>query len=297
MEEKQLVQEIQRFFGKDRKPFISFLKKSPPLDEAARQIRRKLKGIRRPLKVESLLSESAWTAIDRRKFSKLDTLYIGRPAWKVTMLLNSGVDKGYDWKRKLSKKCGGTARLLIIWMNEALSLYAMDSVYIQHHPRKNSFEIGPLDHFSKEDEVTVQQLAATLASEEWVFIRQGIAEKVEQSFISPSYPEGNAKLFNAVFGEGEEYQNGFHRFSDKNLNDLSGRAVSWHEYYTIDGILIERKEYTYFGAESILITTTDSMDRVKRVEVHREHADNTMQTFTMEIPHARRKTPGAKHVK
>lgn len=297
MEEKQLIQEIQRFFGKDRKPFISFLKKSPPRDEAARQIRRKFKAIRRPVKVESLLNESAWTAIDRRKFSKLDTLYIGRPAWKVTMLLNSGIDKGYDWKRKLSKKCGGAARLLIIWMNEALTLYAMDSIYVQHHPRKNCFEIGPLDHFSPEDETTVQQLAATLAAEEWIFIRQGMSERVEKGFISPSFPDGNARLFNTVFGESEEYQNGFHRFSDKSLNDLSGRTASWHEYYTIDGILIERKEYTYFGADSILITTTDSMDRIKRVEVHREHADNTLQAFTMEIPHARRKTPGAKNVK
>jgi len=288
MDEKQLELDIIKLFGEDRKPFISYLKKAANREDATRNMRRMMKSFKRPFKLESLLKDSAWTAIEKRKFNKLDTLYIGRPAWKATLLLNNGVGKGYDWKRKLSKKCGGTARLLTIWFNEALTLFAMDSIYVQYSQRKNCYEIGPLDNFSPDDEKLVRQIATELTNAGWQFIKQGIAERMAKGFRSPLNPDGNARLFNVVFGDDENYQNGFHRFSDKNTTDTAGRLSSWHEYYTIDGILILRKEYSYYGSDSILITSTDSMDRIKRVEVHRELADETLQTFGMDIPNMKR---------
>ena len=117
MESTQIIEDAKKYFGKNR----SLLKKrvlSFKIDGSEyRKLHKQLKSLTsQPFDLRYLIFDDVIDWIKEKKFSEIDWHWLGDLSWKIDILLNEGVGKGYDWDKKLALKCNGTAKILRLYI-------------------------------------------------------------------------------------------------------------------------------------------------------------------------------------
>ncbi len=64
---------------------------------------------------------------------------LGDLSWNIKILLNSNIQSGYDWDKKLAIKCQ-EARILEIYVNYVIPAYTINPYYIVYDKKENYYE-------------------------------------------------------------------------------------------------------------------------------------------------------------
>jgi len=137
MELKQVIKESKVFFGKDRtklkEKLISFkfdgkeYKGWKKLLEATTQ---------QPFDINYGMFGDFVENLKENKLNDIDWNWVGDLSWEFKILLNSGIEKGYDWDKRLANKCNGTVRILQVFISDILPCYAIDIYSLTYIVRK-----------------------------------------------------------------------------------------------------------------------------------------------------------------
>lgn len=294
---KEITHQAKACFGKDRK----LLKKKIlafNFDGTEGKAWKKCikKATQKPLSVKYLMFDDVMDYIKEGELDKIDWNWLGDVSWEVEVLLNEEVDKGYDWDKKLTKKCGGTARILRIFISDILPCYAFDVCYMTYSKEDNYYEFGPITNPTSGEQVKINSIKKLFKTKDYRLLTQKQALKTYKGLYSDLNKEGNASLFSVLFKDTSNYQTDIIRINDESLKDPVGKTIGWREYYTPEGKLEKRLEYRYYPSGNVQCTVTDNKGRITEVSVWRDIDNKSHQKFVLDVwkEYKRREKKGLK---
>lgn len=97
-----------------------------------------------PNEIKFKLFEDVILWIKDNQADQIDWNWIGDLSWTIDILLNQGIDKGFDWDKKLALKCNGTARIMTLFVSDVIPCYTFDCYYMTYNKKGNYYEFGPI---------------------------------------------------------------------------------------------------------------------------------------------------------
>jgi len=226
------------------------------------------------------------------KHNDIDWKWTGDISWEFKVLLNEGVEKGYDWDKKLAIKCEGKAKILRVYVSDIVPCFAIDTYYIAYNKIDNYYEFGPINSLSDSEKKEKEKLKKLLLKKNYTFLSKVNSLKEFKELYSDCNSDGGAKLFDVLFCDTKNYQTNYIRFNDKLLKDDTNKKISWKEYYNKKGALIKRMEYRFFTSGNTLLTITDGKGRIVEVKVWRDIGNQKHKEFVLNIlSENKRKSP------
>jgi hypothetical protein len=213
----------------------------------------------------------------------LDPVWIGDFSFEVSLLLNPSIRSGYDWDKKLALKCGGGARLLVLWISEALPCFTYDLFYMKYSKKNNYYEVGPLRNIKSYEQKLLAKFSMLFQSLGYFFVTPQFAQKKVSGLFSDCRGDGNASIFDVLFSDTYSYHNEIERFADKDLVDPTGTKIRWSEYYYPDMSLKYREEYRYFPSKNVERIEFDPAGMISKVKVWRNIGKKLQQEFLLDI--------------
>lgn len=117
----------------------------------------------------------------------------------------------------------------------------------------------------------------------FTFLNEKTAMKRYKELFSDCNSDGNARLFDVLFSDMENYQKEIKRYNAKKLKGPTGKKINWNEYYDKDNKLKKREEYTYYPSGGGLCVITDSSEQIIEVKVWRDIDELTHQEFVLDV--------------
>lgn len=284
MNQKEVLQQAQKMFGKDRTLLREHMCAFTFEGRDYRQWRKRFRSIvTTPFNLSYGMFDDVVEALIQKRYDDIDWFWIGDLSWTVDILLNAGVKRGYDWDKHLARHCGGTARLLRIWINDILPAYTLDSFYMTYSSLQKYYEFGPIRKRLQEENDTIKRVKRLLKSLQYVYIPRKLASKHIKELVSDCNSEGNATVFECLFSDTTSFQREFKRFNEDALKDPTGKDINWNEYYDQYGNLQYREEYRYHASGNVECITTDANDCIMHVKVWRDIETRKHQEFSMDL--------------
>jgi hypothetical protein len=221
--------------------------------------------------------------LKEENYSEIDWHWLGDLSWEFKILLNKDVEKGLDWDKKLALKCGGTARIMQIYLSDIVPCFAVDIYYMTYNKAENYYEFGPIQKLLVEERRLRDKVKKFFKNKCYTFLSEKDALKNYSELYSDCNSDGNATLFDVLFSDTENYQTEIKRFNDKKLKDAAGKRVNWNEYYNKNKKFEKREEYTYFPSGSVLCTETDASNQIIKVKVWRDINEFKHREFVLDI--------------
>jgi len=218
-----------------------------------------------------------------KKYKEIDWNWLGDLSWEFKVLLNEGAAKGYDWDKKLASNCGGTARIVQFFVSDIIPCFVYDVYYMTYNKKENYWEFGPISNLTAQESDLVNKIKKCFQKLELTFLSKSEAMKTYAELISDCNSDGNAKLFDALFSDTENYQSEIKRFNDKDLKDPTGKKINWTEYYDKKGKLMMREEYRYFPSRNVEKIVTDNEGKITEVTIWRDIGKYTHREFKINI--------------
>lgn len=287
METEEIIKQAKIYFGKNRKKLKEKVKAFKFDGSNYRSWNNQLKKIAStPFDIRYKIFDDVADLLIEKNYSEIDWHWLGDLSWEFKILLNDGVEKGFDWDKKLALKCGGTARILKIYLSDIVPCFVVDTYYITYDKTENYFEFGPIEKISGEERKIINKIKKFFQDQEFTLLSKEIAMKKYQELYSDCNSDGNARLFDALFSDTDNYQDEiirFNAFTGKELKDATGKAVNWNEYYDKAHKLIKREEYTYYPSKNVTCITTDKSGQIIEVKVWRDIEKFMHREFVLDI--------------
>jgi hypothetical protein len=224
--------------------------------------------------------------LKEKNYKEIDWKWLGDISWRFKILLNKGVGKGSDWDKKLALNCGGTARIFQVFTSDILPCFVVDIYYMTYNKRESYYEFGPIKDLTAEEREIINKVKAFFRKLGFTFLNQKTAMKRYRELYSDCNSDGNAKLFDALFSDTENYQTETKRFNDwvnKELKDATGKKINWNEYYDKEHKLIRREEYRYFPSKNVECVITDNSGQIVKIKVWRDIEKDPHREFVLDI--------------
>lgn len=295
MKTEEIIKQAKIYFGKNRKHLKEKVKTFKFDGSNYHNWNNQLKQITsKPFDVSYKIFDDVVDWLTEKKYSEIDWHWLGDLSWEFKILLNDSVEKGFDWDKKLALKCGGTARILQIYLSDIVPSFVVDNYYMTYNKTENYFEFGPIEKLSGEERKIVNKIKNFFQDKGFTFLSKEAAMKRYKELYSDCNSDGNASLFDALFSDTDNYQDEIKRFNaykSKKLKDATGKTVNWNEYYDKAHKLIKREEYTYYPSKNVTCITTDKSGQITEVKVWRDIEKFTHREFVLDIlkEHEKRK--------
>jgi hypothetical protein len=281
---EQIIEQAISYFGKDRKRLketvISF-----KLDGSEyRRWKQQIKQITdHPSELSYGIFDDVVEWLKEKNYSEIDWHWIGDLSWQFQILLNQNVEKGYDWDKKLAIKCGGTARILRIYVSDIVPCFAMDVYYMTYDRKENYYEFGPLKELTPHERKLIHKAKQFFQKSGFTFLARKAALKRHPKLYSDCNSEGNARLFDALFSDTRNYQQEIKRFNAEQLKDPTGKNINWDEYYNQKGELERREEFRYYPSNNVECVITDGLGQIIKVKIWRDTEEMKHQEFVLDV--------------
>jgi hypothetical protein len=284
MKYEEIIKEAKKYFGKNRnllkKKVLSF-----KFDGSnSKKLYKDIKTLTsQPFDLSYMMFSDVIDCITENKISEIDWHWLGDLSWKLDILLNENIEKGYDWYKKLTLKCNGTARILRIYISDILPCFVLDTHYMTFNKKENYFEFGPISKFSDNEKVLINKIKSFLKNQGLIYIDKKKALTKHIELYSDCNSDGNATFFDAVFCDTSTFQEDILRFNDKELLDPTGKKISWREYYDRNGKLKTTEEYRYFDSKNGIKIITDNLGQIIEATIWRSFGKKTHQEFKINL--------------
>ncbi|WP_017850399.1 hypothetical protein ACO1KB_16810 [Leptospira interrogans serovar Szwajizak] len=289
MNQKQLIQETLKYFGKDkkllRKTILGFTFEGKETKEWKKRINT---CTTHPFTIQNNIFDCTVKSIRDKNYHQIQLDYLGDLSWNIKILLNSNVQSGYDWDKKLAIKCG-QARILEIYINYIIPVYTINLYYICYDSKENYYEFGKITKMEKHEKIILDNVLKCFDSLGYFYVSEELASKKYKGLFSDCNSEGNASLFDCLFSDVHRYQIGIEKFSDpsfwdKGLNvDSTGAKIFWREYYDLNRNFLYREEYRYLKLKDVLLLTMDQTGHITKVNVWRDVGKLKHREFELDI--------------
>ncbi len=288
MNQKQLIQETLKYFGKDRKllrkTILCFNFNGKETKEWKKRIN---VCTTHPFAIQNGIFDYVVSNILDKNYSQIHMDYLGDLSWNIKILLNSNIQSGYDWDKKLAIKCG-QAKILEIYINYIIPAYTLNPFYISYNQKENYYEFGKIPKMGKHEQIILNNIIKLFDSLGYFYVSEKLASKKYKGLFSDCNQEGNASLFDCLFSDIHRHQIGiekfFDSFSDKGLSvDFTGARISWHEYYDLNRNFLYREEYRFLKSGDVLLLTMDQAGHISKINVWRDIGKLTKRGFELNI--------------
>lgn len=284
MNSAQIIEEAKKYFGKNRnllkKKILSFKFDGSGYRKLSNQIK---SIISQPFDLSYLMFDDVICWIKEEKISEIDWHWLGDLSWKIDVLLNENIEKGYDWDKKLALKCDGTARILRVYISDIIPCFVIDTYYMTYSKKENYYEFGPIIRLSNSEKQLVKKVELFFKDQGLTFIDKKTALTNYAELYSDCNSGGNATLFDALFCDTDNYQDKFIRFNDEDIFDQTRKKINWKEFYDKNGKLLRREEYRFFPSRNGLTTITDGLGQITEVKVWRDFGRKIHQEFKINL--------------
>ncbi|MDI7185182.1 hypothetical protein QMM42_02980 [Leptospira santarosai] len=284
MNQKQLIQETLKYFGKDRKLLRKTILDFSFENKKTKEWNRRIKTCTtHPFRIQNGIFGSVVNNILDKKYHLVYMDNLGDLSWNIKILLNSNIKSGYDWDKNLAVKCG-QARILEVYINYIIPAYTLNPFYIIYDQKENYYEFGKIVGTKKHERNILDNIFKLFDSLGYFYVPEELASKKCKGLFSDCNEEGNASLFDCLFSDVNQHQVGIERFLDpcKKLKDSTGAGIGWHEYYDLNGNLLYRQEYRLLKSGDVLSVITDQANHIKKVNVRRK-IDNQYREFELDV--------------
>lgn len=284
MKTEEIVKQAKAHFGKNRRRLKTKLLAYRFDGKNYLEWKSRLKNLTlQPFDVSYGIFDDVVDSLTEKNYSEIDWHWLGDLSWKFKILLNNDVGKGFEWDKKLALKCGGTARILQIYLSDVIPCFVVDVYYMTYNKTENYYEFGPIQNLSNEERETIGKIKTFFLSEGFTFLSEKDATKNYKELCSDCNSDGNATLFDVLFSDTDGYQQEIKRFNDKNLKNATGKKTNWNEYYDVTNQLIKREEYIYYASKNVVCITTDKSAQITEVKVWRDIENSKHREFILDI--------------
>lgn len=283
MNKEELINQTIKYFGSKNKKQLKKIITSFELENKETQRWKKIikKVTNHPLIIYSGMYDYVVENIKNKNFKEIEIGDIGDLSWNIKILLSKNINKGYDWDKNLAIKCGGTARILEIYINFLIPAYTFNTFYMTYSKENNFYEFGKIILNNYENQI-IKSLKGLFKELNYFYVNQKLASMKFPELISDIHYEGNASIFDCLFTDVHFYQGNTTKFNDETLKDPTGKTINWKEYYN-KGKLLFREEFTYFESKNVLNTITNNKGEIIKVNVWRDIGKFKHKKFTLNI--------------
>lgn len=127
MTKSEIIRQAKHYFGKDRRPIkelvLSYEFKEKITDNGKKEIS---SIVSNPNEIKFKLFEDVILWIKDNQADQIDWNWIGDLSWTIDILLNQGIDKGFDWDKKLALKCNGNRTIMTLFVSDVIPCYTFD---------------------------------------------------------------------------------------------------------------------------------------------------------------------------
>lgn len=279
----EIIEQAKVYFGSDRTKLKELLLTYKFDGKAWRNwITAIQMGIKQPFRLSYSLYSEVTSAIKTKKTEEINWHWIGDCSWEVKIILNEGITKCYDWDKKLIKVCGGTVRILSMYISDVLPCYAYYFHYESYDKLGNCFEFGPILKLTEKEKVLLKTLNASLTKKGYTYLNKQVCTQRYYELHSDCN-EGNASLFDALFSDTTGYPTDIRKISDKSVLDPLDISISWREVYSPNRKFKYRSETRTFPTRESITTKFDVEGRITDVNVMRKFENDSFNYFEFDI--------------
>ena len=281
---EEVIEQAKFYFGKSRKHLKKIVLDFKLDGQKYRNWRKSFSELTtQPFVVLYGIFDDVADNLIAKNYKEIDWHWLGDLSWEFKILLNDGVEKGFDWDKKLALSCGGTARIVQFFVSDIIPCFMYDVYYMTYNKKENYYEFGPISDLTAQERELVNKIKKHFQKSRLTFLNKSAAMKTYSELTSDCNSDGNSKLFDALFSDTENYQSEIKRFNDKELKDPTGKKINWTEFYDKKGKLIKREEYRYFPANNGEKVVTDSEGKIIEVTVWRDIGKYSHREFKLDI--------------
>ena len=281
---KEILEQSKLYFGKNRQRLKEKVLAFEINGKEYRLWNKQTKEFTsRPFSISYGVFDDVIEWLKQKQFSEIDWKWLGDLSWEFKFLLNPGVEKGFDWDKKLALKCGGTARIVQIYVSDIVPCFVIDTYYMTYSKKDNYFEFGPITKLSAEEKKFIANAKVFFQDAGFKLLNKKDALTKYKELYSDLNSDGNATLFDVLFSDTDNYQTEIKRFNDKALKDPTGKKISWNEYYEKPNKLKTREEFRYFPSGNVECVITDHLSRIIEVKVWRDLDKLKHHEFRLDI--------------
>ena len=266
-DEKELIREVKRFFGKDRRllkrTFKSLYSNERDLEYWHKFFNEYCPG---KYEVNGRIFEETIDALNSKNFENIDWNWIGDLSWDIEVILNEEVSSHFDFDKKLTAKCkNNTARFLNIYVSEIIPAFALCT--FSKYYKGNTYEFGPLK-LTKNETILVNRIKKGFKNIGYYYVKKETAQKKFKLLKSDLNSEGNASIFDCLFNDMDNYTDDYFRCNDEDIVDSFGRKTLWREYFDSKRKLVKREDSRWFNSGDLEQVITNGKGQIIEVNVY-----------------------------
>jgi hypothetical protein len=285
MTKSEIIRQAKHYFGKDRQPIKELVLSYEFKGKNYRQWKKEISSIvSNPNEIKFKLFDDVILWIKDNQADQIDWNWIGDLSWTIDILLNQGIDKGFDWDKKLALKCNGTARIMTLFVSDVIPCYTFDCYYMTYNKKGNYYEFGPIIKLTGEEKKVLNKIETFLKQKGLEFVDKTFTEKKYKELYSDTNSDGNATLFDVLFTDTNYYTTEIKRFCEKEIIEKNGQQLRWSEYYNSNRTLKRREEFRWSKSGDCLKIVYDNKEQIVNIEVTRKKIGRKKwQKFTLDI--------------
>ncbi|HEY3250375.1 MAG TPA: hypothetical protein VGK25_04580 [Ignavibacteria bacterium] len=264
--DKELIRETKKYFGKDRRLLKSTLKSLKFDGKEYRYLKKFFSKFNaKKIALSNGLFQDVSAHLINKEYRKINWNWIGDLSWDVEIILNKEVSAHLDFDKKLAKICkDNTIRHLNIYISDIIPAFAVCTYFM--HYKDNIYEFGPLK-LTKSEVEYINLIKNEFKKVGYYYVGKRTALKKFKDLKSDLNNEGNASVFDCLFNDLDNYMDTYVKFNDKDLRNSDGTKSSWKEFYNSKRRLIKKEHYRWFESKDFEQVTTDKDGKIVLIEV------------------------------
>jgi len=271
MNEKEIIREIKRLYGEDKKVYLQELLHLKDGWASWDKLTIELKKITgQPTEghceliddvIEWILSEKT---NEKRKFPNFEFQHT--PSYHYRIVLTEGIRHPLDWGKRLASNCGGSVHFCDLRICMILPLYTLDTFFLNYSRKDNWMEDGSLKVLSDFEKSVLNNINKSMKIKGFSYVNKKTALKRIRSAFTDIKSEGNASVYECLFSDLYEYFGCRTRFSDKEIDDATtGAKVRWFEYYDSNHNLKKKSLISDFPSGDVTKTIFNGKGEIKKI--------------------------------
>lgn len=286
MTELELIELVKKYFGEDKEELKKAVLNFEYNGKAYNQWKKFFASNvgKQPFDVLFRMMDETVTNIVEKKYDDIRWDFLGDISWEIQILLNENIKKGYDWDKKLCINCGGTARILKVFISDIIPAFTYDMYSMTFSKQGNYYEFKPIKPETTHEKALVNQIIRSLKEKNYYFVSRKLANRRFKEIYSDCHTDGNATIFDVLFSDVDNFQTDIERYCNETLKDVTGKEIRWREFYDKKGELIKRLEYQYFPSGNGLCIESNEKEGIKNITVWKDTEKRSHQEFKLKLP-------------
>lgn len=265
--DKELIKETKRYFGKDRSLLKQTVKNLDPSDSDLKQWKTFFeKYYPKKFDINERMFKDFADLLFSKKYDKIVWDWIGDLSWDVDIILNREVNSSFDFDKKLAAKCkNNTVRFLNIYISDIIPAYSICTFFKKYHD--NVYEFGPLK-LSEAEKHLINKIKSELRKKGYYYVKKQVALKKFKDLRSDLNTDGNASIFDCLFNDMDNYTDEYFRCNDEDIVDSFGRKTLWREYFDSRRKLKKREDSRWFNSGDLEQVITNGKGQIIEVNIY-----------------------------